>query len=654
MYNRHIPQKQTNILMDSMNTKPFPAGPFLVGVNYWASHAGMLMWRNWDADSVAKDVAALAASGVGLMRVFPLWEDFQPLTPFLGGGGADRGCLQNGGDLRNPAGVDEEMMARFRFLCDTASKHGIRLVVGLLTGWMSGRLFAPPALAGLNLLTDPRAVMWEVRFVRHFIREMKDHPAIAAWDLGNECNCLAPVKNRYEAWSWQHAISSAIRLEDAGRPVVSGMHSMDSDALGMWNLQDQGELLDVLTTHPYPLFTPECSHEPFNTLRNELHPSAESLFYAGVSGRPCFVEEAGSLGNCTASPARIAGALRAAMFSAWADGLGAYVWWCGFDQTHLDFPPYRVNAIERELGLLTKDRGEKPMARAMKDFRAFLDAFPYADLPPRRVDAVCLVSEMENAWPASFGAFLLSRQAGFDIAFAGAEHPLPKADLYILPSGSGWDPYTNRAWNAALAKAKGGATLLVSKGNDTRYSELLEATGDELDYFTRQARSFTVTLRDRPGMPLSAGDTTTTVIRAVRSEVLAEDADGAAMATVCPYGKGRVVFVNWALEIDAVRRSDAFAGDPVNPLYLVYRKAAELAGIRRRVRKELPGVGLTEHPLPDGRTLVVAVNYDAAPAVCPLEADGTVARTWGGRWDGASLSLDANDAAVLLLEKQGT
>ena len=52
--------------------------PFFVGCNYWASHAGTRMWRNWDAASVEADLAALSKAGVQVIRAFPLWPDFQP------------------------------------------------------------------------------------------------------------------------------------------------------------------------------------------------------------------------------------------------------------------------------------------------------------------------------------------------------------------------------------------------------------------------------------------------------------------------------------------------------------------------------------------------------------------------------------------------
>ena len=131
----------------------FPQDGFFVGCNYWASHAGVYMWRDWRQDQIEKDLDRLASCGMTVIRVFPLWPDFQPLTADFGGGQSFRGYSQAGGPLKNYAAVDDEMIGRFRFLCDAAEKRGIRLVVGLITGWMSGRSFVPTALERMSFTT---------------------------------------------------------------------------------------------------------------------------------------------------------------------------------------------------------------------------------------------------------------------------------------------------------------------------------------------------------------------------------------------------------------------------------------------------------------------------------------------------------------------
>ena len=134
-----------------------------------------------------------------------------------------------------------------------------------------------------------------------------------------------------------NTIASAIRLEDPSRPAVSGMTPNKTSPDEPFNVQDQGEHVDVLTTHPYPLFTANCNREPFNSMRNGCHPTIQSMMYASLSGRPCFVEEAGVLGPNVASDARAAETLRTGLFTAWAHGIAGYMWWCAFDQSHLDF-----------------------------------------------------------------------------------------------------------------------------------------------------------------------------------------------------------------------------------------------------------------------------------------------------------------------------
>ena len=595
---------------------------FSIGCNYWASNAGMRMWRDWDPDCVVADLDALAAHGVSALRVFPLWPDFQPLTRLDGGSGWHRGFAQNDGPFENEAGVSSEMMQHFRFLCDEAGKRGISLVVSLITGWMSGRLFVPSGLNGMNTLTDAAAIEWEVKFVRHFVGAMRDHPAIVAWDLGNECNCMFSRRGttsdrltRADAWTWMNAIASAIRLADGSRPVVSGMHSCSSDIYAPWNLRDVGELLDILTTHPYPPFVPLCNREPFDSFRNALHPVAESLYYAGVSGKPCFVEEAGSLGPNYASDAKAARMLRLGAFSSRVYGIGGYLWWCAFDFGRLDFPPYDWCAVERELGLFTDDRKPKETAVAMRELRgevAALDA-----LPPRKVDAVCLVSQWDDSWPQSFGAFLLATQAGISIDFAPAEGEWPACKMFILPSPHGRGEYSRRAWDRLRRIVAEGASLLLSRGGAC-YSDFAETTGCRVESMYDEPWQSEVFLVEGDRRPIRLSSETTTVISVERARVLATDAKGNPFMTVSDFGKGRVAFVNCELERIAAMRHDCFSEDNLNPAYLLYSAAADALGFSRLCPAKPPLVSLTEHRDGNGTIVRVGVNYSHADVTVPF------------------------------------
>ena len=106
-----------------MNSEP-KDGAFAIGCNYWASNAGIYMWRRWDAACVKDDLQALKALGMNALRVFPLWPDFQPLERLAGGAGVTRGWAQRGGPLQNDACLDEEN-GRFALFGASSAKQRI-------------------------------------------------------------------------------------------------------------------------------------------------------------------------------------------------------------------------------------------------------------------------------------------------------------------------------------------------------------------------------------------------------------------------------------------------------------------------------------------------------------------------------------------------
>ena len=119
---------------------------FILGCNYWASNAGIEMWKNFDTEVIEKDLKALSENGISYLRVFPLWRDFQPITPLFGGQGHIQDYAQNGKVPENKYYLDSEMMKRFEIFLDICDRHGIKVIVGLITGWMSGRLYVPRLL----------------------------------------------------------------------------------------------------------------------------------------------------------------------------------------------------------------------------------------------------------------------------------------------------------------------------------------------------------------------------------------------------------------------------------------------------------------------------------------------------------------------------
>ena len=172
-------------------------GSFYVGVNYWASNAGIYMWQNWDEEVVRKDMKLLTDCGIKVFRIFPLWSDFQPIKTHYDYGSRIKDIRLGEKPLDDSpegiAGVDPVMIERFGKLLNIGQEYGVTFVIGLVTGWMSGRLYMPPALEGRKPLTDHLAIKWQLKFVKYMVNKFKNHPSIVAWELGNECNCMTEV-----------------------------------------------------------------------------------------------------------------------------------------------------------------------------------------------------------------------------------------------------------------------------------------------------------------------------------------------------------------------------------------------------------------------------------------------------------------------------
>lgn len=632
------------------------SGKFVVGCNYWASHAGTEMWRAWRPEIIDEDLHLLAANGVQVMRVFPLWPDFQPLSLLRGGAGAPAelrfGEEPLPEDEAGRAGVSAVMVQRFAEFASMANRYHLKLIVGLITGWMSGRLFVPPAFEGLNVLTDPFAIQWQVRFVRYFVHRFKDDPAVLAWDLGNECNCMASVPSRAAAWAWTAAITNAIRVEDSTRPVVSGMHSLTPGRGDHWTMQDQGELTDLLTTHPYPYFTPHCDQDPANTIRTILHSTAESRFYADIGSKPCLVEEVGTLGPILASEAVAADFVRTALYSNWAHDCHGLLWWCAFDQLHLEHAPYDWAACERELGLIRQDRRAKPVLAEMGQFGGFLKSLPFEALPPRQVEAVCILTDGQDQWGAAYSAFILAKQAGFDLAFQYADQPLKPAGLYLLPCFSGNNAIPRRRWLDLLGRVQQGASLYISH-LDGLLSPFNEPLGLEVQTRQRRAAPAEMVFGSTHFNGIQAPIRLT--LAAAGAEVLGREPDGNPLFTNAAYGQGKIYFLGVPLELSLTHTPGVFHTPGAQPFWQVYRAVAQPWVAQRAVIKIHSLVGLTEHALDETRRLVIAINYspDIVQPGLSLQNGWKAAQVWRGAAAAGELpvAIPPNDALVFTVRR---
>ena len=55
-----------------------PERSFVLGVNYWPRAKAMGWWADFDAGEVREELAMIRDLGIDVVRVFLLWESFQP------------------------------------------------------------------------------------------------------------------------------------------------------------------------------------------------------------------------------------------------------------------------------------------------------------------------------------------------------------------------------------------------------------------------------------------------------------------------------------------------------------------------------------------------------------------------------------------------
>lgn len=567
---------------------------FWLGCNYWASNAGTDMWIKFDPNAIREDLEILTANGVEYLRVFPNWRDFQPVKILRNWASTFEEYVMNDeSEPTNPYYIDQLMIERFRIFCDICKEYNVKLIVGILTGWMSGAIFVPPALNGRNLFLDHVAQLFEQRFVKGFVEAVKDIENIVAWDLGNECNCMSKIEDTGEytacdvSTSWVYMISNAIRSADNTRPVLSGMASLSADRnKTAWNLQEHGECIDVLTTHPYTYFHPNCGNSFFTSIRSTMHATAQTRYFADISGKPCFVEEIGTLGNSLCSDSVAGDFMKVNLYSNWANDNMGLLWWCANEQNELTNAPYSWGMLEVELGMIDRNRKPKTYLTEMGKFSQFLKSLDF-ELPKPKYDAVCIVPRGYMTWDTfgiAFASYILSKQAHINIKFCFSDDDLPDADTYILPS---LKQYKTLKFYKLKEKVENGATLYISS-NGAFIQDLSGFAGIEICDSAGSRKNIDF---EFGGKKLSVTTDRIYKTKAISAEVLSTDSENNPVITRNKYGKGTVCYVNVPLEFSKMTEFDAYS----DGAYKIYEELLGAAKKGNVVSIENPNLCITHH-----------------------------------------------------------
>ncbi len=373
---------------------------FRLGVNYWPARSAMEMWRRFDLGEIRHDFAHIKALGLDFVRFFLLWEDFQP----------ERGR------------VDERARDRLIALVGAIADAGLTCMPTLFTGHMSGVNWLPewtldPARPATRFRTinalgerpygigdfyrEPllEAQRW---FAAQAGRWLHAHPAMLAWDLGNEFSNLRSPDSIAAGRTWCETLSSA--LEDAsGVPVTGGMHGEDLTEDRNLRPSVMGRSWPFATMHGYPAYSSFARGPADPLVVAFLHDltrtfSGRDVLFAEFGTPP---QHAGDIHGLDETDA--AAYCAAAVAVLHARGATGAAWWCYTDYAPelRDRPPFDRAPHEFSFGLVRADGSEKPVARAL---RAIADARLQIVTQPPVDPALPAESAYYDGLPASLDA----------------------------------------------------------------------------------------------------------------------------------------------------------------------------------------------------------------------------------------------------------
>ncbi|GAC1369618.1 MAG: cellulase family glycosylhydrolase [Actinomycetota bacterium] len=342
-------------------------GSFRLGVNYLPPRSGMAWLRPYQPKLTRSHFRRMACAGFDSVRVFLPWEDAQP----------------------SPGSVDPRVLNHLVDVADAAAQCGVELIVTLFTGHMSGVNWIPrwatgpgardrrfrvvaggevqDGAAGLrNWYSDPEVVKAQERLAGSCAAALAGHPALWAWDLGNEnSNCTVPAHER-DGLAWLERMTAALRRQDPGTPVTIGTHMEDLEEDRAMGPAEAARYCDFVCMHGYPIYANWARGPTDHHLLSFL--ALITRWLAG--GKDVLFEEFGlptaSPGQPGAAPlvaesaaARYTGdaldALRAA-------GCTGALLWCfaDYEPALHDRPPLDLAIHERSFGLWRADGAPKP------------------------------------------------------------------------------------------------------------------------------------------------------------------------------------------------------------------------------------------------------------------------------------------------------
>jgi endo-1,4-beta-mannosidase len=244
------------------------------------------------------------------------------------------------------------------------------------------------------------------RHAREIGAVLRGHPAMVAWDLGNEFSNVCEPDSAADAREWSKRLTHELE-RTSGHRVTGGLHGEDLTFDRKLRPSSICEPWAFATMHGYSVYSDFAR----DRTDDQVVPFLAQLT-AALAGKPVLFSEFGNPA-CPPSEAGVrsqfacldeqemARYAAAVLERLHADGrLGAY-WWCWADYAEelATVPPFDLAPHELRFGILRSDGTVKPVGDVLAAFaregrevveatdRAMFEPAYYADLPRSTLDA---------------------------------------------------------------------------------------------------------------------------------------------------------------------------------------------------------------------------------------------------------------------------
>lgn len=549
---------------------------FLLGANYWPRHQGVHMWKEWDPEAIDKEFAEIEALELNVVRIFLLWEDFQPAENV----------------------IDASAVTKFDQLIGIAKRHNLQVAPTFFTGHMSGQNWDTSWRKERDLYTDSTMLQVQNNLLGFFSQRYKDEKQILFWDLANEPDIFSRPPSSQAAAQWSELLCNKLKKNDPNHPTTLGIHFGSLAGDNGFRPQDLARSNDFLSMHAYPIYTPLCPDSPDSIRSTYLAPFASKLT-ASLSGKTVLFEEFGVSSQLMSEEFQRR-YYESVLFSLLANQAIGAIAWCFSDFSQTSRSPYNETPYEVGFGITTADGKLKASAGVMQRFARMLAELDFSKLVAEPAPAAIVIPEryydnLDEEITAEvnarilFNAFILAKQAGLDVDFISPEGSLGKYKILILPSVPRRGAVSIKGWQKIQDFVKEGGTIFCSY-NGVAFPKLEKLFGIKIAFFVPEESDEVFFI---PTRELSFQEEISFKVREGRKLVVEEgatlmrDDKGNPVLSCNTYGKGNTFFCTHPIELYLSHIPNVHS---YSHAYRIYQLVIEAANIVQDFKVDNPAI----------------------------------------------------------------